>query len=61
VDWAVAQENDNLSKLIKESLRNEWTYKFYMPEWYKRAETIANVARQRNNLTWIKKDAKQMP
>jgi hypothetical protein len=41
VDWVQEQEKDNLSNLVKESLNKEWTYKFPMPDWYRKAETIA--------------------
>ena len=58
MNWAHEQEKDNLSGLIKESLNKEWTYKFPMPEWYKKAETIANMAIVKNNIIWIKKNAK---
>jgi hypothetical protein len=45
IDWVHEQEKDNLSTLIKESLNKEWTYKFPMPEWYKKAENIAKMAK----------------
>ncbi len=38
IDWAHEQEKDNLSILIKESINKEWTYRFPMLEWYKKAE-----------------------
>ena len=43
IDWVHEQEKDNLSTLIKESLNKEWTYKFPMTEWYKKAENIAKM------------------
>jgi hypothetical protein len=60
IDWVLEQEKDNLSTLIKESLNKEWTYKFPMPEWYKKAENIAKMAVLRNNVICIKKDGKRM-
>jgi hypothetical protein len=60
IDWVHEQEKDNLSTLIKESLNKEWTYKFPMPEWYKKAENLAKMAILRNNVIWIKKDGKRM-
>jgi hypothetical protein len=60
IDWVHEQEKDNLSTLVKESLNNEWTYKFPMPEWYRKAENIAKMAIIRNNVNWIKKDGKRM-
>jgi hypothetical protein len=50
IDWVNEQEKDNLSTLIKESLNKEWTYKFPMPEWYRKAENIAKMAILRNNV-----------
>jgi hypothetical protein len=46
--------------LIKESLNKEWTYKFPMPEWYRKAENLGKMAVIRNNVIWIKKDGKRM-
>ncbi len=60
VDWVHEQSKDNLSNLIKESLNKLWTYKFPMPEWYKKAEYLAGMAIIRNNVIWIKKDGKRM-
>ena len=58
MNWAHEQEKDNLSGLIKESLNKQWTYKFSMPEWYKKAENIANMAVVKKNIIWIKKNGK---
>ncbi len=60
IDWAHEQQKDNLSTLIKESLNKEWTYRFPMLEWYKKAEKLANMAVLRNNVIWIKKEGKRM-
>jgi hypothetical protein len=60
IDWAHEQEKDNLSTLIKESLNKEWTYRFPMLEWYKKAENLAKMAVLRKNVIWIKKDGKRM-
>ena len=55
INWAHEQEKDNVSTLIKESLNKEWTYRFPMLEWYKKAENLAKMAVLRNNVIWIKK------
>jgi hypothetical protein len=60
IDWVHEQQKDNLSVLIRESLNNEWTYKFPMPEWYRKAENLGKMAIVRNNVIWIKKDGKKM-
>ncbi len=60
VDWVHEQEKDNLSTLIKESINKEWTYRFPMLEWYKKAENLAKIAILRNNVIWIKKDGKRL-
>jgi hypothetical protein len=60
VDWVHEQEKDHLSMHIKESLNKQWIYKFPMPEWYKKAEHLAEMAVVRNNVIWIKKDGKKM-
>ena len=56
--WEHEQAKDNLSNLVKESINKEWIYKFPMPEWYKKAEHIANMAVIKNNIIWIKKNDK---
>jgi hypothetical protein len=58
VDWTHAQEKDNLSNLIKESLERKWVYKFPMPDWYKKAKSISNMAVLKNNVIWIKRNDK---
>jgi hypothetical protein len=35
IDWAHAQNKDNLSNLIKDILVKKWIYKFLTPEWFK--------------------------
>jgi hypothetical protein len=60
VDWVHEQENDNISNLIKKSLKKKWTYKFPMPDWHRKAENIAKMAVLTNNVIWIKKEGKRM-
>jgi hypothetical protein len=60
IDWVHEEEKDNLSSLIKESLNKQWVYKFLVPEWYKKAEHLAEMAIMRKNDIWIKKDGKKM-
>ena len=58
LNWAHKQAEDNLCNLIKESLSKQWIYKFPMTDWYRTAESIANMATIKNNLIWIKKNGK---
>ncbi len=58
MNWAHEQEKDNLSNLIKESLDKKLTNEFPMPEWFKKAEFITNMAIVKNNIIWINKNNK---
>ena len=60
INWKEAQEKDNLATLIKESIEKKWTYKFPMPDWYKKAEALANMAIMKNTIIWIIKDEKHL-
>jgi predicted CopG family antitoxin len=42
VNLAHKQEKDNLSNVIKESLKKKWVYKLSMPNWFKKAEQNAS-------------------
>jgi hypothetical protein len=58
MNWTHEHEKDKLSNLIKESLNKKWIYKFPMPDWFKKAQKIANMAIMKNNITWMKENDK---
>jgi hypothetical protein len=58
MNWAHKQEKDNLSSLIRKNLNKKWMQKFPMPDWYKKAELLANMVVVKNKIIWIKKNDK---
>jgi hypothetical protein len=47
--------------LIREILAKKWTYKFPLPDWYKKVESIVINAELRNNVIWVKSNDRCLP
>ena len=60
LNWEEAQNMDNLTNLIKESLEDKWQADRFSPPWYKKAENLAHNAVVDNNLLWINHKGKKL-